>query len=687
MARPVRSAKRSTTRASGSRSAVLLLPPATGDCEAPVQFSSPAAPQPKSRKEHAGHAYHDLVLAASGLAVACDADDGVEEVVSKGRKEDAGRKLKRMISTVEDGDLYGLLELGKKRWRATEDDIKKAFRKISLELHPDKVSHLGEETKEDGETHYKKVLDAFNILSDKKRRMAYDSTDTGSVDDSLPSESSINDKNFYTKLATAFEINSRWSTANRVPSLGDDKTPIDDVNKFYDFWYAFKTWRDFSFDLEHDLDQAESREEKRWMDRQNQKHVKTRKLEEAARIRKLVDMAYKKDPRIRAAKDAVRAKKDAVKREKAAQREAVAEAQAAAAAAAVAEEERQAAVEKEQRAKAKKDKDAARNTMRRARQKLRRCISERGADQDEDVSIACERCCGELAAANIEAVVASIANVPEADSATILGLLQAALNGTATADDATAASADTSAPTANGTASAERDVPSSSSTITEKEAPSPAEAAPMKPVPSKPSEWQPEEMKRLTKALTKFPPGTRDRYEKLANFVGSRDAEACLAMVNSQRPKNITPSTAASGTGARRAAVVSGQSDFERFERQKKKCDVQPKEKPMAGTPAAAVGAGDEPNSSGTPATANGTSSASSASSQPVGSKPPNAFNFSPKQQAQLEAAMKKHSVSLGSARWTKIAGEVSERDAGDCESRFKELVSYYKAKKASVVK
>eukprot|EP00183_Erythrolobus_madagascarensis_P001019 CAMPEP_0185854744 /NCGR_PEP_ID=MMETSP1354-20130828/23367_1 /TAXON_ID=708628 /ORGANISM="Erythrolobus madagascarensis, Strain CCMP3276" /LENGTH=61 /DNA_ID=CAMNT_0028556583 /DNA_START=96 /DNA_END=278 /DNA_ORIENTATION=+ len=60
---------------------------------------------------------------------------------------------------------------------------------------------------------------------------------------------------------------------------------MKEVDEFYDFWFTFKSWRDFSLDLEYDVDQAECREERRWMERQNAKTSKARKLVENQRIR------------------------------------------------------------------------------------------------------------------------------------------------------------------------------------------------------------------------------------------------------------------------------------------------------------------------------------------------------------------------------------------------------------------
>lgn len=61
----------------------------------------------------------------------------------------------------------------------------------------------------------------------------------------------------------AFKRNSRWSLTQPVPDVGDEETPYNVVDKFYDFWFSFKSWREFPHDDEEDIEQAESREEKR----------------------------------------------------------------------------------------------------------------------------------------------------------------------------------------------------------------------------------------------------------------------------------------------------------------------------------------------------------------------------------------------------------------------------------------
>ena len=62
----------------------------------------------------------------------------------------------------------------------------------------------------------------------------------------------------------AFRRNTRWSVATPVPEVGEDDTAWEEVDKFYDFWFGFKSWREFPHPDEEDVEQAECREEKRY---------------------------------------------------------------------------------------------------------------------------------------------------------------------------------------------------------------------------------------------------------------------------------------------------------------------------------------------------------------------------------------------------------------------------------------
>lgn len=67
---------------------------------------------------------------------------------------------------------------------------------------------------------------------------------------------------------------------------------MNEVHRFYSFWWSFETLRDFSVNDEYDAADAECREERRWMDRQNTKIRRKYIKEEKERINKLTDLAF-----------------------------------------------------------------------------------------------------------------------------------------------------------------------------------------------------------------------------------------------------------------------------------------------------------------------------------------------------------------------------------------------------------
>lgn len=62
-------------------------------------------------------------------------------------------------------DYYKILDIKK---GATDDEIKKAYRKLALKFHPDKNKNPGAEER------FKEVAEAYEVLSDKKKRDVYD---------------------------------------------------------------------------------------------------------------------------------------------------------------------------------------------------------------------------------------------------------------------------------------------------------------------------------------------------------------------------------------------------------------------------------------------------------------------------------------------------------------------------------
>lgn len=211
-------------------------------------------------------------------------------------------------------DHYAVLGLKKMRSEATEDDIKRAYRKIVLKHHPDKRKGKGEDVKQDDD-YFHCITMAYETLGTLKNRRAFDSVDP-EFDDTLPSQNEVK-KDFYKSLSDVFRRNARWSESRKkAPLLGDDKTVRAKVEEFYDYWYNFSSWREFSYLDEEDKEKGQDRDERRWIEKQNKAIRLQRKKEESARIRALVDLAYNNDPRVVRFKKEDKDRKLAAKRAK-----------------------------------------------------------------------------------------------------------------------------------------------------------------------------------------------------------------------------------------------------------------------------------------------------------------------------------------------------------------------------------
>ena len=72
--------------------------------------------------------------------------------------------IKAMFVKEVDGD-YKILEIDK---LATNDEVKKAYRKMAVKYHPDKVSHMGNEYKDSAKQKFQNMKDAYDNI--KKQR-------------------------------------------------------------------------------------------------------------------------------------------------------------------------------------------------------------------------------------------------------------------------------------------------------------------------------------------------------------------------------------------------------------------------------------------------------------------------------------------------------------------------------------
>ena len=105
---------------------------------------------------------------------------------------------------MEKKDYYNILGVDR---NASQDEIRKAFRKISLKYHPDRLSNKSDKEKKKGEEKFKEAAEAYSILSDEEKKRQYDAF--GTVDGSSFdfNGSDINDiiNHYFTKRTSSWQ--------------------------------------------------------------------------------------------------------------------------------------------------------------------------------------------------------------------------------------------------------------------------------------------------------------------------------------------------------------------------------------------------------------------------------------------------------------------------------------------------
>ncbi|GAA6020875.1 hypothetical protein JCM11491_000016 [Sporobolomyces phaffii] len=207
-------------------------------------------------------------------------------------------------------DHYAVLGLQHLRYKANEEQIKKAHRRKVLRHHPDKKASAGGDGNDD--SFFKCIAKAHETLSKLDSRRQFDSVDPA-ISDEYPSVKETTADNFYELWAPVFERESRFSKSQPMPTLGDSETPKAEVESFYDAWYNIDSWRSFEYEDKDAPEGADSRDEKRHQEKKNKAQRAERKKNDNTRVRTLVDTALASDPRIKAFKAAEKAARDAKK--------------------------------------------------------------------------------------------------------------------------------------------------------------------------------------------------------------------------------------------------------------------------------------------------------------------------------------------------------------------------------------
>ncbi|KAK3102342.1 hypothetical protein FSP39_010641 [Pinctada imbricata] len=528
-------------------------------------------------------------------------------------------------------DHYAVLGLGKLRYKATENQIKKAYKAMVLKHHPDKRKSRGLTVKEGEDDYFTCITRAHEILGNPVKRMSYDSVDP-LFDEDIPSTSDITKSNFYTIFTSAFDRNARWSKKKRVPSLGTDSTSIEEVNKFYSFWYEFDSWREFSYLDEEEKEKGENREERRWIEKQNKAARQKRKKEEMTRIRSLVDNAYSCDPRIQRFKEEEKEKKEAQRRAKkeAARQKAEEEEKLKREAE---EEERKKREKEEEEAKAqaaaaKKEKEAQKKIMKKEKKTFRNLIKESDyfAESEDD----------------------RVKNMADTDRlAEWMSLLKLqTINEVLTSGDKEKSKSAFLSEVDDLNKHIEEEKRKQLEAL-QKQSGGDNSGGSRKA-------WSEKEIQMLIKGVNVFPAGTKERWEVIASFIkqhitsSNKNAKDVLAKAKELQKNDLA------------LKHDADKNAFENFEKKVKSTDVQAK--PKEGV------------------TSERFESIGEQLIRETGSNP---APWSADEQKLLEQALKTYGASTPE-RWEKISECIPSRSKKDCMKRYKELCEMVRAKKAA---
>eukprot|EP00927_Polykrikos_kofoidii_P086921 TRINITY_DN9878_c0_g3_i1.p1 TRINITY_DN9878_c0_g3~~TRINITY_DN9878_c0_g3_i1.p1 ORF type:complete len:682 (+),score=161.08 TRINITY_DN9878_c0_g3_i1:78-2048(+) len=582
-----------------------------------------------------------------------EAGDTTADAKWKTKKREKGTKAGgalKMSSLLEGENLYKLLEVSES---ASIDQIKKQYRKLVLVHHPDKKEPSGDgggggggypPSKgengglNEGDVHFVKIQEAYEIMSDQTKRRQYDST--LEFDESVPDH--ISSKlGFFGTFAPVFGRNGRFSTRTPLPDIGDENTEYAKVHKFYDWWYEFESWRDFSMHDEYTLEDAEFREERRWMERQNQKLRKKYEVDERKRILRLVETAERLDPRLRAEREEKEAKKREEKERRARLKQEEEDGKRRV------EEERK---QKEEQEKAdREEKERAERELRKQgkqvlkglRQRFRKCIQGR---------------CGDFSKGSQAELLQEFAISVDAEPLEALCVRLEALKSAADVEKALQNEVNAWRKSKNAEEE-EQAKQREEARRREEERASEAKKAAAASAAGPP--WSPEELGMLAKGLQKFPGGTGGRWTQITQLLQANGVERSEREVV-EKTKELSEGKSLRSMGAQLSAEWQAPGA--------KASTSAPAAKAKAGTTSASANGSAAPKASGK------NSAVASVAASPSASGG-SGEEWSAEQQRALEAALQTHPSSLDkNERWRLIAEAVPGKTKAQCVERFKYL-------------
>merc|ERR1712066_946340 len=425
--------------------------------------------------------------------------------------------------------------------------------------------------------------------------------------------------------------------------MGENAT-MEEVDDFYNAWYEFESWREFTYEQLEELERAEDSWERRMIQTELNRRNKGKRKEEVKRIRTLVDNAYASDPRIKKFQKMEKERKEAEKEKKSQEREArkaeIAAQEKAKEDAIKAEEAAEQAEIQKQKDLEKKERDKLKKQVKNCRKALRKVVSDKLGDGSNVIDTEINLICTQLEAIELSNFAKKLATLNPDDLKT--AVVQEFEN-----------------------------VKQALKSDEQKES---EETAKKIEAAKKEKEWSVEEIQLLVKAANVFVAGTTKRWDKISAYYNDHHAENEI----NRTPKDCMAAIkmlSAAAKDAKGGAASSGNADdaFSLFLTQRKH---QNESKPLNG----------EISEDYSKKNAEEKEEKAKNQTKPVAAAAESQA-WTAVEQKKLEQALRTYPANYGKERWDKIAEAMPNRSKRECMLRYKEIVEQLKAKKLAAQK
>lgn len=135
---------------------------------------------------------------------------------------------------------------------------------------------------------------AYEILNNPSSRSKYDSF---FFNENIPEDRFYEGDEFFKVFTPVFKRYAPFSTKGQAPMLGTANDSKESVENFYKFWRTFDSWRRFEY-FDDDNTEGMNSADRRYYEKKNKTNRDRLKKEDILRIKTLVEIALRRDPRV-----------------------------------------------------------------------------------------------------------------------------------------------------------------------------------------------------------------------------------------------------------------------------------------------------------------------------------------------------------------------------------------------------